>query len=102
MAHADVDPTRHILDPTGSASLTSDTTLAPRPSTLEGTVVGLLANGKPNGEVLLDEIGAYLKKHHGVRDVARYTKAYFGTPVEQTQVEEILATCNFAVAAIGD
>jgi hypothetical protein len=102
MAQPGVDPTRQILDPTGSADLKSDTTLAPRLSTLNGTVVGLLANGKPNGEVLLDEVGEYLKKQHGVKDVVRYTKAYFGTPVEQTQVEEILATCNFAVAAIGD
>jgi hypothetical protein len=93
---------QRILDPTGEAELRSNTTLAPRLSTLEGTTVALLDNGKPNGEVLLAEIGEYLKRHHGVSQTIPYTKGYFGTPVEQTQIEEILATCNFAVAAIGD
>jgi hypothetical protein len=93
---------QRILDPTGEAELRSNTTLAPRLASLENTTVALLDNGKPNGEVLLAEIGEYLKKHHGVRETVPYTKGYFGTPVEQTQVEQILATCNFAVAAIGD
>jgi hypothetical protein len=93
---------QRVLDPTGEADLQSNTTLAPRPATLEGKTVALLDNGKPNGEVLLAEIGEYLKKHHGVRDTVPYTKGYFGTPVEQTQIEQILATCDFAVAAIGD
>lgn len=91
-----------ILDPTGAANLGSDSTLAPRLTSLEGATVGLLDNGKPNGSVLLHEIGGYLRREHGVREVRTFTKPYFGTPVERTQVEEILATCNFAVAAIGD
>ena len=93
---------QRLLDPTGESELASVDTLAPRLSTLEGTTVGLLDNGKPNGEVLLAEIGAYLQREHGVREVLPYTKAYFGTPVEPTLIQRILATCNFAVAAIGD
>jgi hypothetical protein len=96
------DPGRLILDPTGVGDLASDTTLAPRVTSLEGTTLALLDNGKPNGSVLLSEIGSYLKAEYGVRDVVMFTKAYFGTPVEPTQMQEILATCNFAVAAIGD
>jgi hypothetical protein len=96
------DEGRLILDPTGSADLAADTTLAPRPTTLDGATLALLDNGKPNGSVFLDEIGSYLRTRYRLRDVVMFTKPYFGTPVERTQVEEILATCNFAVVAIGD
>lgn len=96
------DATRLILDPTGDASLATDITLAPRLTSLEGKTLGLLDNGKPNGAVLLREIGNHLKQEYKLRDVLMFTKSYFGTPVEQTQTEEILATCDFAVAAIGD
>ncbi len=91
-----------ILDPTGDGGLAADTTLAPRLGSLRGKTLGLLDNGKPNGSVLLTEIGSYLRERYGLRDVLIYTKSYFGTPVQQTQVEKILAECNFAVAAIGD
>lgn len=95
-------PGRLILDPTGDDSLAPDTTLAPRPGSLRGLTLGLLSNGKPNGSVLLEEIGDHLRREYALRDVLTFTKGYFGTPVERTQVEEILATCNFAIAAIGD
>ena len=96
------DAGRLILDPTGAGDLASDSTLAPRLTSLEGTTLALLDNGKPNGSVLLAEIASYLQSEYGVRDVVMFTKSYFGTPVEPTQMQEILATCNFAVAAIGD
>lgn len=93
---------QRILDPTGDAGLAANTTLAPRLGSLRGKTLGLLDNGKPNGSVLLTEIGRYLRERYGLRDVIMYTKHYFGTPVQQTQIEKILAECNFAVAAIGD
>ena len=96
------DPGRLILDPTGDAEQSSDSTLAPRLASLDGKTLGLLNNGKPNGSVLLEEIGVYLRRQYRLRDVLTFTKGYFGTPVERTQVEEIMATCSFAIAAIGD
>ncbi len=96
------DPGRLILDPTGNVEQSTDSTLAPRLASLDGKTLGLLNNGKPNGSVLLEEIGAYLREQYRLRDVLMFTKGYFGTPVERTQVEEIMATCNFAIAAIGD
>jgi hypothetical protein len=91
-----------VLDPTGGAEREADTALAPRPGSLRGTTLGLLDNGKPNGAVLLAEIGRQLDQRFDLRDVRTFTKSYFGTPVERTQVEEIVSTCNFAVTAIGD
>jgi hypothetical protein len=91
-----------ILDPTGASDTTSDTTLAPRLVTLDGKVLGLLDNGKPNGAALLQELGRQLRMRHALKDVLMYTKPYFGTPVEPTQTQRIFEECDFAITAIGD
>ena len=91
-----------ILDPTGATDATSDTTLAPRLATLDGKVLGLLDNGKPNGAALLQEVARQLRMRHALRDVLMYTKPDFGTPVEPTQTQRIFEECDFAITAIGD
>ena len=91
-----------ILDPTGAVDQGEDRALAPRPATLHGATLGLLDNGKPNAALLLEEVARQLTERFRLRDVKVFTKGYFGTPVEQTQVERIVATCNFAVTAVGD
>jgi hypothetical protein len=46
---------------------------AARPATLAGKTVGLAWNGKPGGDVALDEIAALLRQHLGGDiDVIRY------------------------------
>jgi hypothetical protein len=91
-----------ILDPTGATDATADTTLAPRLATLDGKVLALLDNGKPNGAALLQEVARQLRMRHALRDVLMYTKPYFGTPVEPTQTQRIFEECDFAITAIGD
>ena len=91
-----------ILDPTGVVDLGTNTTLAPRPTTLRGKTLGLLDNGKPNGAALLAEFGRQLRARYQLRDVLMYTKPYFGTPVEKTQTQTIREECDFALTAIGD
>jgi hypothetical protein len=91
-----------ILDPTGAADLSENTTLAPRLTTLRGATLGLLDNGKPNGAALLTEFGRQLRERYQVGEVLMFTKPYFGTPVEPTQTERIFEECDFAITAIGD
>jgi hypothetical protein len=96
------DWTPLLLDPTGDAGADPDTTLSPRPATLRGATLGLLDNGKPNGAVLLGEVGRQLSERFDLREVRTYTKGYFGTPVEQTQTQRIRDECDAVVAGIGD
>jgi hypothetical protein len=91
-----------ILDPTGGSKVVDDVTLAPRPETLRGKVLGLLDNGKPNAAPLLSELGGHLRERFGLRDVILYTKGYFGTPVGKSLIQRILKNCDFTVAGIGD
>ncbi len=91
-----------LLDPTGDSERATNTTLAPRPQSLKGLTVGLLDNAKPNGSVILRAVGRELQERYGVREIRMFQKGYFGTPVEESVVQQMLHNCDFAVAAIGD
>ena len=91
-----------LLDQTGDGDRGTNTSLAPRPQTLKGLTVGLLDNTKPNGSVILRAVGRELQEKYGVREVRMFAKSYFGTPVEESVVQQMLNNCDFAVAAIGD
>ncbi|HEV2780101.1 MAG TPA: hypothetical protein VGX25_11970 [Actinophytocola sp.] len=91
-----------VLDPTGDDERTVNLTLAPRPRGLRGRTAGLLDNGKPNAALLLTEVARQLRQRHDIRTWVTYTKGYFGTPVEQSQIQQILENCDFAVAGLGD
>jgi hypothetical protein len=91
-----------LLDPTGDSDRTTNTALAPRPQALRGLTVGLLDNSKPNGAVILNAVGRELRDKYGVKEVRMFKKGYFGTPVEESVVQQMLHNCDFAVAGIGD
>ncbi|HEY7487516.1 MAG TPA: hypothetical protein VH912_23885 [Streptosporangiaceae bacterium] len=91
-----------LLDPTGDSERTTDITLAPRPRSLRGLTVGLLENAKTNAAFLLTEVARQLQEAHDIRTWVVYTKSYFGTPVEESLIQQILKNCDFAVAGIGD
>jgi hypothetical protein len=91
-----------LLDPTGESDLATNTTLTPRLTSLRGLRLALLENTKPNGAVLLRHAGQQLQERYGVREVRMFRKGYFGTPVEESVVQQILHNSDFAVAAIGD
>ena len=91
-----------LLDPTGDSERDTNTTLAPRPQSLKGLTVGLLDNAKPNAAVLLARTGLELQRSHGIRQFVMYQKGYFGTPVEESLIQQILHHCDFVVAGIGD
>ena len=92
-----------LLDPTGDSERDTNTTLAqPRPQSLRGLTVGLLDNTKPNGATILQSVGRELTEQYGVREVRMFAKSYFGTPVDESVVNQMLHNCDFAVAGIGD
>ncbi|MBO0775372.1 MAG: hypothetical protein J2P34_03590 [Actinobacteria bacterium] len=91
-----------LLDPTGESGQAADTTLAPRLRSLRGLTAGLLENTKPNAAMLLSEIASELQRRCGLRTSVMHAKGYFGTPVEESQIQRILHNCDFVLAGIGD
>jgi hypothetical protein len=91
-----------LLDPTGSDERTEDGTLARRPVSLRGLTVGLLDNTKPNTTALLTEMAHALERQHGVAASHMYTKDYFGTPVKDELLKQIVQECDVVVTGVGD
>jgi hypothetical protein len=91
-----------LLDPTGGGERATDTTLAPRPRSLEGLTAALVDNQKTNATLLLSEVARELQRTHGLRAWVVYKKSYFGTPVDESLIQQILKNSDFALAGIGD
>jgi hypothetical protein len=97
MSHASA-----ILDPTWREGVNQNSTLAPRSRPLRGATVGLLDNGKVNGANLLEALGRLLGETEGVAQVQLFHKPYAGQPIDEGQLKEIAASCDFVATAIGD
>ena len=90
-----------ILDPTVAAEPTESST-AKRSATLDGKVLGLLANGKVNGDRLLDLVADELRARYDVREVLRVKKRGASVVAEDTIFEHLASRCDAVVTAIGD
>ena len=92
-----------ILDPTiRVAGVPATTQRAPRPGSLAGVTIGLLANGKSNGMVLLDRIADVLRERHAIGEIVRVAKTNASVPVTEEQAEPLLKQCAVVITAIGD
>jgi hypothetical protein len=88
-----------VLNPTADRYGTDVAGLAPRPSGLAGQTVGLLWNGKPNGDVALRALGAALEaQFEGLR-----TRFYSGSiPCDKGLLEQVAAECSAVVGCTAD
>lgn len=94
-------PITEILDPTGRESIREGSQLAPRLPSLNGARVGLIDNGKPNANLLLDAIARRLSAR-GAGASTVFVKENVGIPVDAATLDEIRESCDFVVAALGD
>jgi hypothetical protein len=101
-ADANMAGPEKLLDPTGEDATADNTTLAPRPVSLRGLTAGLLENTKPNSGAVLACVARELERQHGLKTSVMFRKSYFGTPAEESLIQQILHNCDFAVAGIGD
>ena len=90
-----------VLDPTTQPE-PAEATMAPRLDTLEGKVVGLLDNSKPNSDRILDLIGELLAKRYNLAGVVRRRKPNAGKGVPQEMANEMAEECDFAIVGVGD
>jgi hypothetical protein len=95
-----------LVDPTltGPAS-TRRRLQAPRLRTLDGAVIGLLANGKTNAMPLLDAVLERLEATHDIERVIRFTKEgpnASGTPIPDGPLAMMAEHCLAIISAVGD
>ncbi len=76
-------------------------TLADRPSSLRGKVVGLLSNGKPNGDAFLEAVGTLLIEEQAPARVERYRKSTWSRRAPEELLVE-MDRCDVVITAVGD
>jgi hypothetical protein len=89
-----------FIDPTRGGSKTR-LQRAPRPMDLAGKVVGLLDNTKEQADIILETVGADLRKRYGVADVVFRRKQYFSRPATAELIDEMAGKVQVAIAAVG-
>ena len=89
------------LDPRGG-SMHENTGIAQRPGTLDGLVIGLLSNNKPNSELLLHDVANLVKKQYAVKDVVEANKGSHRIPAPAEMIAELADQCDVVIAATAE
>jgi hypothetical protein len=89
------------LDPRGG-SMHENTGIAQRPRTLDGLVVGLLSNNKPNSELLLRDVANLVKKQYAVKNVVEANKGSHRIPAPAEMIAEMAEQCDVVIAATAE
>ncbi len=90
-----------VLNPEGTI-VEKGTKLAPRLKTLDGKRIGLVWNGKPNGDVLLKEVGKLIKERFPTAEVVPHRVSYSGRKLPPGEVEAVAKDVDAGVFASGD
>ena len=99
---AEVPPTPiRLLDPRAEMGFTR-TPMVPSMTSVNGKSVALLDNIKPNGNVILEQVGEILMERYGVEKVDLISKRGSATPAEDAVLEQIAAEYHAAVTGLGD
>ena len=94
--------TLKILDPTVSAEEATDVAVAKRVADLDGKVLGLLHNGKVNGDRLLDLVREQLATRYRLREIVVVRKPSASRVADADDLDRPARTCDAVVTAIGD
>lgn len=68
----------------------------------ESVRLGLLNNGKPNAEQLLQAFGYRLADRISISEVRTFEKPDFGESVDENVVVQIQDACDVVIAGVGD
>ncbi|MBM3925363.1 MAG: hypothetical protein FJ320_05155 [SAR202 cluster bacterium] len=90
-----------VLDPTVQA-MPESTVMAPRPKSLDGMTVGLLANGKRNSDEILRNVYSLLQDMYNFKGTVELNKRDVSRPAPKHIMDELLQKCDIVITAIGD
>ncbi|CAG0940926.1 hypothetical protein ANRL1_00316 [Anaerolineae bacterium] len=88
-----------MLTPIAERTVTRNA-LAPRVPDLAGLRIGLLDNGKPNVDLLLDHIRMRLSERFGITKIVRRRKNRVGLVAEY--LDELVAQCDVVINGVAD
>jgi hypothetical protein len=76
--------------------------MAPRPETLNGLTLGLLANGKRNADRLLEHVSGLLAERYQFKEMVVKDKRNSSRPCPDDLMQEMVDQCDVLVTATGD
>lgn len=90
-----------VLNPT-SGSTAQSGKMAERAASLNGSVIGLIDNGKKNSNTVLHAVLNRIKERFSIKEVVPHLKASFSHPIKETDAELLAKKCDFVLAGVGD
>ncbi|MDP6455424.1 MAG: hypothetical protein QF898_19250 [SAR202 cluster bacterium] len=90
-----------VLDPTVEP-IPAHAVVAQRPDTLDGKVIGLLANGKRNSVELLEAIKEAMADRYEFKAVVARNKGNASRPCPAPLAQEMAEECDIIITASGD
>jgi len=91
-----------VFDPTSKGKL-KESIRAKRPTNLEGKVMGIVWNGKPGGDALLERIGELLTERFRFSEVLRlYAQADVTSSLTEAEINELAKRSAFVLLGVGD
>ena len=88
------------LDPRNTPEQSQD--VAARPATLDGKVLGLLSNNKPNSEELLGMVAELVGKEFGIRAVVEANKGTHRIPAPADLLDDLASRCDVVITATAE
>ena len=76
--------------------------MAPRPDTLNHSVLGVIDNGKLHSDAVLDRITRGLKERYHLKDVIGVKKESVSHPIRDDEARRLADRCDIALAGVGD
>ena len=89
------------LDPRGT-STHENTGIALRPGSLDGLVIGLLSNNKPNSELLLRDVAELVGRQYAVKDVVEANKGSHRIPAPAEMIADLADRCDVVITATAE
>lgn len=90
-----------VLNPT-NGPVESRNKIAERKGTLNGSVIGLIDNGKKNSSTVLHAVADRLKQQFNIKETISITKGSFSHAIKDDDAERFARKCDFVLAGVGD
>jgi len=90
-----------VYNPT-SGPAAEKTVMAQRVVTLQNGVLGVIDNGKPNSDKVLNRIVKEIRSRYPLKEVISTKKGSISHAVEDDTAQKLARECDFAVAGTGD
>jgi hypothetical protein len=91
-----------VLNPTSKGRV-AEVATKKGPIHLEGKVMGIVWNGKPGGDALLDRLGELLTERFHLSQILRlHAQADVSSHLPEAEKNKLAETCSFVLFGVGD